>query len=87
MQLIRATIFIAAMVGAFLWALNTLRAQPQQQGPTIEQRIGAEMGPTIVRAAALAGQVDQLQAIVAQRDKTIAELQAQIAELKKDPPK
>lgn len=62
-------------------------AQPANQGPSIEQRVGYEIGPIVVRAAALSAQVEQLQAIVAQRDKTISELQAQIAELKKDAPK
>lgn len=62
-------------------------AQQANQGPSIEQRVGYEIGPIVVRAAALSAQVEQLQAIVAQRDKTIAELQAQIAELKKDAPK
>lgn len=62
-------------------------AQPANQGPTIEQRVGYEIGPIVVRAAALSAQVEQLQAIVTQRDKTISELQAQIAELKKDAPK
>lgn len=60
--------------------------QQQQQGPTIEQRVGAEVGPIIVRAAALAAQVDQLNALVSQRDKTIADLQAEL-KAKADPPK
>jgi len=79
------------VIGCYAFAFGTaalfsapfVMAQQAQQGPTIEQRIGMEIGATIVRAAALAGQVEQLQALVAQRDKTITELQAQITELKK----
>lgn len=74
---------ILAAAAAALIGQAALAQQPQQQGPTIEQRIGSEMGPIIVRAAALAAQVDQAKTIIEQRDKTIAELQAQIEALKK----
>lgn len=75
--------WISAGLAATLAATPAAAQQPQ---PSIEQRVGAEVGPIIVRAAALGIQVEQLNALVAQRDKTIADLQAQIAELKKPKP-
>lgn len=75
---------ILAAAATALFGHGALAQQPQQQqGPTIEQRIGYEVGPIIVRAAALAAQVDQAKTIIEQRDKTIADLQAQIEALKK----
>lgn len=72
-----------------LWAwvmIGIVTSAHAQQAPpklSVEERIGKVMGPTIVKAALLENANEELQAIVAQRDKTIADLQAQIAELKK----
>lgn len=77
-------IILAAAATALIGQAALAQQQPQQpQGPTIEQRVGYEIGPIIVRAAALAAQVDQAKTIIEQRDKTIADLQAQIEALKK----
>lgn len=75
-----ACIILAGVLGA-------AAQQPGQQGPTVEQRIGYEIGPMIVRAAVLSAQLEEARAIIAQRDKSIADLQAQLAEAKKEPPK
>lgn len=67
-------------------------ASAQQQTPqpslTIEQRVGMVVGPIITQAAVLSAQVEQMKDLIAQRDKTIADLQAQVEALKpKDAPK
>ena len=56
-------IILAAAAAALIGQAALAQQPQQQQGPTIEQRIGSEMGPIIVRAAALAAQVDQAKTI------------------------
>jgi hypothetical protein len=55
----------------------------QQQPPlTIDQRIGIEVGPIIVRAGVLAAQNEQLTAQVAALQKQIEDLKKQLEEKK-----
>lgn len=66
-------------------AIAATPAVGQQAKPklSVEERIGKTLGPILVRAALLEGANEELQAIVEQRDRTIAELKAQIESLKK----
>lgn len=72
-----------AIAIASLVPIAQSRAQQAKPKLSVEERIGKTLGPILVRAALLEGANEELQAIVEQRDRTIAELKAQIESLKK----
>ncbi len=84
----RKTITLAGLIAAIIVPseLPAAAQQPAQKPPfqlLIEQQLGAQA----VDMAILKAQNEQLQGLVAERDKTIAGLKAEMAEAKKEPPK
>lgn len=82
----RAIVNAVGAITAIVVTAAPAYAQQAKPKMSVEERIGKTVGPIIVRASLLEGANEELQTIVEQRDKTIADLQAQIAELKKPKP-
>lgn len=74
-------------VGAGIGAAQIAKAQqPTPQKPPFQVLIEAQLGAQAVDMAILKSNNEQLQALVAERDKTIAGLKAELAEAKKEKP-
>lgn len=90
MALIQSGYAKAAALGiAVIVADMQNSAHAQQPAPqiTVEQRIGMEFGPILVKAALLQGANEKLRDDLATANATIADLRRQLAEATKEPPK
>lgn len=77
--------FAAAVGSSAAWVAKAQQPAPQQK-PPFQLLIEAQVGAQAVDIAILKSNNEQLQALVAERDKTIAGLKAELAEAKKEKP-
>lgn len=79
-----AAMIAGAVIGNMLGhSVVSSMAQQAPQKPPFQLLLEQQIGAQAVDAAMLRAQAEQLQTIVAERDKTIAGLKAELAEAKK----